>query len=119
MLLYWLEQGPTEKAILLACARDRTPVPMRIQNAPELMIGLEIYYVAFLNLTTCRTDGVISWKIIDDYADRIGFSEEQREDLFYFIPYLDAVYQNHREAKKPQPTKSPKTVPKTKVTRKP
>jgi hypothetical protein len=36
---------------------------------------------------------------IAEYADRKGLEEAQREDLFYFVPYLDAVYLEHKTKK--------------------
>jgi hypothetical protein len=56
-----------------------------------------MYYQAFMDLTSCRgqgygTEGPISWLTIAEYADRCGFEGEQRDDLFYFVQKLDAVY---------------------------
>lgn len=78
--------------------RQRLPLPQRIQNAPELTLGLDFYYTAFLDLTTCRTqgygtEGPISWLTINQYLNERGIEEEeQREDLFYHIQRLDAAY---------------------------
>lgn len=83
--------------------RDRQPLPARIADAPEVFLGLELFYTAFLELTSCRpqgmTEGPISWMTIAEYADRKQLEGAQREDLFYFIPYLDAVYLEHKAKK--------------------
>jgi hypothetical protein len=97
VLLYFLEQGPTEKAILEVCARQGSPYPERIKNAPEVEDGLVLYWLAFLDLTTCRQpgygmEGPITWLVIAEYADRTGFEGEQREDLFYLMQKMDAAY---------------------------
>jgi hypothetical protein len=72
-------------------------LPDSLQDAPQLYVGLEIYYEAFLALTTCRAlghgaQGPISWLTIAEYADRNDFEGEQREDLFYFIAHMDKAY---------------------------
>lgn len=99
-----MEQGPTEKLIIEQCARQRMPLPDRIANSPEVLFGLAVYYIAFMDLTTCRgtgygTEGPISWLAINQYADAKEFEEEQREDLFYFMGKLDVVYLDYKTRK--------------------
>lgn len=86
------------------------PLPERIANAPELYLGLELYYAAFMDLTTCRgqgygTEGPISWLVIAEYADRNEIEGEQREDLFYHIQHLDAAYLEFKGKKLKDKTK--------------
>lgn len=92
-----LEQGPTEKVILDQCYRQGLPLPLSIQNAPDLTRGLELYYRAFFDLSTCRsgihgTEGPIQWTAIIQWATVYGLSEEQREDLVHHIGQMDEVY---------------------------
>jgi hypothetical protein len=99
-----LEQGPTEKFIIQQCAQQRLPLPEKIANAPELLIGLEFFYMAFLDLTTCRgtgydTEGPISWLAIKEWADSNEVEGEQREDLFYYINELDKAYLDFKAKK--------------------
>lgn len=99
-----MEQGPTEKLIVEQCARQRIPLPARIANSPEVLFGLAVFYVAFLDLTSCRgtgygTEGPISWLAIHQYADAKELDDEQREDLFYFIGKLDVVYLDYKTRK--------------------
>ncbi len=72
------------------------PLPNRIQNAPELNIGLELYYVGFLDLTSCRVLGVglgpIPLLTILEYCLIKGIRGEQQEDFVWFIQRLDAKY---------------------------
>lgn len=72
------------------------PLPARIANAPELLPGLELFYLAFLDLTSCRvlgySEGPIRWLDIDDYARRKQYRGEQHEDLLYFISVMDSTY---------------------------
>jgi hypothetical protein len=90
------------------CARERQPLPQRIANAPELFIGLEFFYVAFLDLSSCRAimEGPISWLAIDDYAIRRGLEEEQREDLLFHIPKMDRVFLDFHSEKRKKELKS-------------
>lgn len=97
--------------IVEQCVRQRLPLPERIAKAPEVFFGLEIYYIAFMDLTSCRgtgygTEGPISWLTINQYADAKGFDGEQREDLFYFIQRLDMVYLEHKTKKLKESTGS-------------
>lgn len=58
-------------------------------------MGLELYYGAFMDLSTCRTgfgDGPISWKDIHDYGTINEFDPEQQEDLHYFIGKMDEAF---------------------------
>lgn len=76
--------------------RERLPLPKAIQEAPMLHMGLELYYDAFLELTTCRPIGMamgsIPWNVIKDYAVAFNLDEEQRADLFYYIRMIDNAY---------------------------
>lgn len=81
--------------------RERLQLPERIKNAPELEMGLELYYGAFFDLHTCRGgwgDGYIPWTAIDEYCDRLGLSDDQREDMHYYIREMDEQYHQYREA---------------------
>lgn len=86
------------------CARSRMPLPPKIANAPEVQFGLHLYYLAFMDLTSCRgtgygTEGPISWLAVNAYADAKEIVDEQREDLFYFVGKMDLVYLNHKAQK--------------------
>jgi len=80
------------------------PLPEKIANAPELKLGLEIFYVAFMELTTCRAfggmgEGPISWLTIHQYCTINKIKGEQREDMMYFISNLDAKYLEYKAEK--------------------
>ena len=97
-----LKQGPSEKKILEQCRRERLPLPKSIENAPELHLGLELYYGAFMDLSSCRTglgDGPISWQSVHEYALIYKFSEDQMEDLQYYITKMDDAFRNWRKEK--------------------
>lgn len=99
-----MEQGPTEKTIIEQCVRQKLPLPDKIANAPEIAFGLDVFYIAFMDLTSCRgtgygTEGPISWLSINSYADAKEFEEEQREDMFYFVQKLDMCYLDYKTRK--------------------
>lgn len=102
-----MKQGPIASTIIKQALRNGTPIPEAIANAPELMAGLQFYFVAFLDLTSCRSlgmgnEGPIWWTAIDKYAGRLELEGERREDLFHYISEMDKVYLEYRakEAKK-------------------
>lgn len=72
------------------------PLPDAIANAPEISLGLELYYEAFLELHSCRGvgfgEGPIPWTSIIDYCEAFDIDGEQREDLIYHVTRLDKVY---------------------------
>jgi hypothetical protein len=107
-----LEQGPVEKAIIEQCRREKRELPERIKNAPELQLGLELYYGAFLELSSCRSvgfgaEGPIPWTAVNQWARAHQLSEEQEEDLLYHIERMDEVYLKFKD-KKAKPPPAPK-----------
>lgn len=73
------------------------PLPPKIENAPELFVGLSLFFGAFIDLSTCRFksdsgDGPIPWVAINTYCEHHCIEGEQREDLEYFIRRMDAEY---------------------------
>jgi hypothetical protein len=78
------------------CVREKTPLPDPIANAPELAPGLEPYFGAFFDLTTCRstgwTEGPIPWTAVHFYAEAHNFEGEEREDLFYHVRAMDDAF---------------------------
>ncbi len=92
-----MEQGPTEAFIIQQCMQQRMPLPDKIANAPYLLLGLELYYMAFMDLTTCRgqgygSEGPIGWLQIHEYCIVNDIWGEQREDMIYHVQHLDAEY---------------------------
>ena len=59
-------------------------------------MGLELYYKAFFDLSSCRTglhgsEGPILWTALDRWAEKYELDEEQWEDLVYYIGQMDEV----------------------------
>ena len=99
VLLYTIEQGEVEQRIIRQCMKMRKPLPKKIQNAPELNLGLELYWDAFWDLSTCRPTGFgagpIPWLAVRDYSLTFEFDDEQQDDLFHLIRLMDNEYINH------------------------
>jgi hypothetical protein len=83
------------------CAREGLPLPKKIQEAPELRPGLDLYYYGFLDLVSCWSSGsnCIPWTAIETYCERYGLDDEQREEMHTFVAALDGVYQAHVKKK--------------------
>lgn len=79
------------------------PLPQRIANAPELQVGLDLFYLAFLELSSCRSigfgEGPIPWLAIQRYCEVHEIEGEQREDLFYHVQRLDQSFLDWRAKK--------------------
>lgn len=100
-----MKQAPHEARIIQQCMRERLPLPESIANAPQLHLGLELYFDAFFDLSTCRTVGLagagpIPWSSIRDYAVTFELSEEQMEDLFYYVRVMDNAFMAYHRPKK-------------------
>lgn len=99
-------QAPIEQRIIKQCLRERAPFPRKIRDAPRLHLGLELYYDAFWELSTCRAAGMslgpIPWSAIKDYAETFELDEAQQEDLFYLVRAMDNAYLDHRSKEKPK-----------------
>lgn len=98
-------QGKDEKWIVEQAARTGQSIPARIRDAPELKFGLELYWEAFLELSTCRgvVDGgvlPIPFTAIVEYAKIFDFDEEQTSDLLYLIRIMDGVYLTESERRR-------------------
>ena len=91
--------------------RDGTALPKRIANAPTLHLGLELYYNAFWELSTCRSTGwglgPIPWLAMREYALVYELTEDQEEDLYYFIREMDNAYVAYHNKDKPGKGKKP------------
>lgn len=98
-----MEQGPVEELIIQQCAKNRQPLPAKFANVPELWPGLDVFYQAFFDLITCRSqgwgEGPIPWTAINEYAMANGYEGEHRDDLFYHVRSLDKTFLEWRRKK--------------------
>jgi hypothetical protein len=86
--------GDIEESVAKQAIQNGMPIPDRIQNAPGLLPGLDIFLGAFFELDSERThsNGVtmIPASKIHDWADRYRLSDEMREDMIHHIRWMDA-----------------------------
>lgn len=91
-----IELGPVEQNIAKQAYRSGEPVPERILNAPRLAPGLEMYMTAFIELDTERHHGTgpmpIPWSSIMEYADRYNFTQEEADELHFFVRKMDDAH---------------------------
>lgn len=87
--------GPHEQSIARQAVRLGNPIPDRIANAPELQLGLQLYWQAFFDLDSERSHGFtltpIPWNAIAGYCIAHDLDEDQTEDMFYFVKAMDAA----------------------------
>lgn len=96
---YELQHGRNEKGLLEAAYKRGQRPPSFIEEAPELLPGLEIYFEAFGELSTCRPfigmDGVpgpIPWDKMRDWGRQTGFEAEELEYFLRMLRALDDEY---------------------------
>ena len=77
------------------------PLPDRIQNAPEILPGLQLFFIGFLDLSSSRQIGMglgaVPWKTIFDYCEAFGLDEEQTEAMHHHIRVMDTAYINFKK----------------------
>lgn len=82
----------------------RLPIPKKIQDAPSLSPGLELYWDAFEALNTCRSgmsgDGPIPWLAVRRYADHCDMDGQECDDLWFFMQRMDEAYQKLASSKR-------------------
>lgn len=73
------------------------PLPDKIKNAPNLLPGLEFYYVAFMDLTSSRPlgfggVGALSWEVIQSYCSHYRLDDDQTEAMHHHMREMDMAY---------------------------
>lgn len=88
-------------------------------NAPELEIGNEFSYRAFLDLNGERqvgfTEGAIPWTAIHKYAEVYNLSEDDAQDLCFIVAHMDRAYLEWRRKKAEQEKTNRETAAKAKA----
>lgn len=99
-----MEQGHIEDQIIKQAVRSGLPLPDRIQNAPSILPGLELYYIGFLELTSSRQlggfgIGPISWLTIEQYCGVKELDEDQKQAMHHHVAEMDRAYIRHQQKK--------------------
>ena len=88
-----------EDQIIRQAVAHGLPLPEKIQNAPSLRPGLELYYIAFQDLMASRSSGMgigpIWWSTVQSYCEAKGLDENQTEAMHNHIKAMDTVYLKH------------------------
>lgn len=76
-------------------------MPTKIANAPQLLTGLGFYFNAFLALSSCRPigmmEGRIPWLAAFQYSQALELDDEEFEDLWVLVSYMDGEYIKFRQ----------------------
>jgi len=94
-----LVQGPVEQTIIHSCVKSGMAFPDAIANAPDLRVGLGLFWEAFWELDSCRSLGMgigpIPWLAVNEYCTVLQIVGDQRFDMYYHIRELDKAYIEH------------------------
>ncbi len=79
------------------------PIPNAIKNAPALFMGLELYLLGFLDLSSSRQSGMslgdIPWGAIQEYCDRSGLDDVQTANMHHHINQMDIAWKQYQKSK--------------------
>lgn len=83
-------------------------IPPVFHNAPELLPGLDFYFIAFQALNSCRSIGMslgpIPWTAIVKYGEMHCDSEQGIQDLVHHIRAMDSKFLELANKSTPDPT---------------
>jgi hypothetical protein len=102
LLEYTLKQrGQVSISVLQQIVRSGREIPPELQGAPDLPIGLHLYWGAFWDLASCRLfdGGMIPWTAVQLWADTYELEHDAAETLHYHIRRLDDVFVKHYRKK--------------------
>ena len=76
--------------------RSGQKIPARIQNAPELLFGLEFYFQAFQDLQRERPAGMglspIPFQAMISYSKWLNLTPSEEADLIVHVRALDQTF---------------------------
>ena len=92
--------GKTEANIIEQARKMGMPLPDTIANKPQILVGLEIYWKAFAELSSDRSvgmaEGPILWSSMNMWALRHGIYGDSFDRFVAVIRGLDGEYLNKR-----------------------
>lgn len=95
--------GEHEQQIIEQAIDRGLKVPDRIVNQPDLMPGLELFYTAFINLSSDRLSafelGPIPTMSILNYASYHEIEGVDAQNFLYIIRCMDNVFINFHDKK--------------------
>jgi len=100
VLFYEMEQGKTEAAIIELARKTGMPLPDKIANKPQLIGGLELYWKAFVELSSDRAismaEGPIPWSSMNSWALRHGIYGNDFDRFVAVVRGVDEAYLQKR-----------------------
>lgn len=79
-------------------------MPEAIKNAPNLLPGLELYYIAFNDLEASRDVGMgigpLWWSTIQEWCEKNELDQEQTEACHIHLKQMDTAYIKYHNKKK-------------------
>lgn len=93
-----------ERTVFQHAEREKTALPANIENAPELLLGLQLYMTGFTVLTSCRganygSEGPIPWDAMRTYCVEYGINGEQRQYFYEMLSEMDRAYLDYKAKK--------------------
>lgn len=102
-MLWHMEHGEHEDLIREQMRINRMKAPDWIENKPDLLIGLEFYWKAFWELSTCRQfgygEGPIPWLAMMQYARQYEIIGEEFDRFVLVLKFMDTEYLKFRHKK--------------------
>lgn len=103
--------GKTEQGIFKQAELTKERLPAKIENAPTLIMGLELYMNGFYMLQSTRgaayaSEGPIPWLAMRDYCNEYRIVGDQRQDFYDLIARMDHAYLDYK-AKRSTPPPQP------------
>lgn len=96
--------GKAEQGILSHAERTKERLPERIENAPTLTLGLELFMNGFFILQSTRgaaygSEGPIPWLAMRDYCNEYEIVGDQRLDFYDLLSRMDHAYLDYKAKK--------------------
>lgn len=103
-MLWQLEHGEHEAVIREQMHINKMPAPKWIAEKPELIFGLEFYYLAFWELNGTRQvtqggEGPIPWTSYNDYCQRHNVRGLEFDRFVFVMRYMDNEYLTYKYKK--------------------
>lgn len=95
-MLYHLRNSQMESKIAEQSLKQFGRLPKEMEEAPELLEGLDIYLDAFFELSSERSigmgEGPIPRSAIHEYCEREAIEGDLKQDLMYHVRAMDNAY---------------------------
>jgi hypothetical protein len=68
-------------------------LPEELASGPEIRLGLQLYWRAFWDLSSCRNaQGVIPWRDIQYWCEASKLDDETTEEVHYHVKQMDSAF---------------------------